>query len=124
MGALSLAIAGRAWALEMFWWLRYVAYLLSGLFFVPVTTSLLAWLDSGSRTPQEDTVAIVMLIGYVASVTFVAPFLRMDIADAKPQPLALVADVAAKFATVLAFVYGSFWVAVGTPLGAYALLVR
>lgn len=141
--ALSLAIAGRAWALEMFWWLRYVAYLLSGLFFVPVTTSLLAWLDSGSRTPQEgttgklgtvlmwsiavgvlallvargvlgrlmampftliyltraDTVAIVMLIGYVASVTFVAPFLRMDIADAKPQPLALVADVAAKFAT-------------------------
>lgn len=53
--ALSLAIAGRAWALEMFWWLRYVAYLLSGLFFVPVTTSLLAWLDSGSRTPQEGT---------------------------------------------------------------------
>ena len=48
---------------------------------------------------RADTVAIVMLIGYVASVTFVAPFLRMDIADAKPQPLALVADVAAKFAT-------------------------
>ena len=24
---------------------------------------------------------------------------------------------------MLAFVYGSFWVAVGTPLGAYALLV-